>query len=46
MLQFDQAAEVFQGEAQQEFPIEDAIGNMRIIDALYRSAQTKRWEAV
>jgi predicted dehydrogenase len=46
MLQCDQAAEVFQGEAQQEFPIEDAIGNMRIIDALYRSAQSERWETV
>jgi hypothetical protein len=35
---------VFLGENQQEFPIEDGIANMRIIDALYRSAVSGRWE--
>ncbi len=44
MLQCDLAASVFQGEAQQEFPIEDAIANMRAIDALYRSAISGHWE--
>jgi predicted dehydrogenase len=43
-LQCDAAVEVFQGRATQEFPIEDAIANMRVIDALYRSATTGRWE--
>jgi predicted dehydrogenase len=27
-----------------EFPIEDAIANMRALDALFRSAETGRWE--
>jgi predicted dehydrogenase len=43
-LQCDLAAAVFLGEAPQEFPIEDAIANMRVIDALYRSAESGRWE--
>jgi predicted dehydrogenase len=43
-LQCDAAAEVFQGKATQEFPIEDAIANMRVIDALYRSAASGKWE--
>ena len=37
-LQCDLSVAVFRGEAAQEFPIEDAIANMRVIDALYRSA--------
>jgi predicted dehydrogenase len=43
-LQCDAAAQVFQGNATQEFPIEDAIANMRVIDALYRSADSGKWE--
>jgi predicted dehydrogenase len=43
-LQCDLAAAVFRREAAQEFPIEDAIANMRVIDALYRSAVSGRWE--
>jgi len=26
------------------FPLEDAVDNMRVIDALARSAQSGRWE--
>ena len=44
-LQCDLAAAVFRGQATQEFPIEDAIANMRVIDALYRSAISGRWES-
>jgi predicted dehydrogenase len=44
-VQCDLAAAAFLGETTQEFPIEDAIANMRIIDALYRSATSGRWEA-
>ena len=44
-LQCDAAAAVFLGETRQEFPIEDGIANMRVIDALYRSAASSRWEA-
>jgi predicted dehydrogenase len=43
-LQCDQAAAVMRGEAAQEFPIEDAIANMRAIDALYRSGASGQWE--
>jgi predicted dehydrogenase len=43
-LQCDTAAAVFRGESEQEFPIEDAIANMRVIDALYRSGSSGRWE--
>ena len=44
-LQCDAAAAVFCGETAQEFPIEDGIATMRVIDALYRSAASGRWEA-
>ncbi len=44
-LQCDLAAAAFRGEASQEFPIEDAIANMRVIDALYRSAISGGWES-
>ena len=43
-LQCDSAARVFRGEQAQEFPIEDAIANTRVIDALYRSALSGVWE--
>ena len=43
-LQSDLAASVFFGEQSQPFPIEDAISGMRVVDALYRSAETGRWE--
>jgi predicted dehydrogenase len=45
VLQCDQAAAVMRGEATQEFPIEDAIANMQVIDALYRSGISGHWEA-
>jgi predicted dehydrogenase len=44
-LQCDLAAAAFRGESTEEFPIEDAIANMRVIDALYRSAISGRWES-
>lgn len=44
-LQCDLAAAAFLGDSIQEFPIEDAIANMRVIDALYRSAISGRWES-
>lgn len=44
-LQCDAAATAFLGETPQEFPIEDGIATMRVIDALYRSAASGRWEA-
>jgi predicted dehydrogenase len=44
VVQCDIAAAVFRNEMPQEFPIEDAIANMRVIDALYRSAVSGHWE--
>lgn len=43
-IQCDLAVAAFREEIAQEFPIEDAIANMRVIDALYRSAASGRWE--
>jgi predicted dehydrogenase len=45
-VQCDLAAAVFRHETTQEFPIEDAIANMRVIDALYRSTASSQWETV
>jgi len=45
LLQCELAVAAFRGEVAQEFPIEDAIANMRVIDALYRSAASGHWEA-
>lgn len=44
-LQADLATRVFRGEAP-EFPIEDAVANMRVVDALYRSAESGRFEQI
>ncbi|MGO9933177.1 MAG: Gfo/Idh/MocA family protein [Steroidobacteraceae bacterium] len=43
-VQCDLAAAVFRRETAQEFPIEDAVANMRVIDALRRSAVSGGWE--
>jgi predicted dehydrogenase len=44
-LQCDFAAAAFRNASTQEFPIEDAISNMRVIDALYRSTISGCWES-
>jgi len=43
-LQGDAFSRAVRGEAPLEFPIEDAILNMRVIDALFRSARSGGWE--
>lgn len=43
-LQCDRASAIFRGEETPEFPLEDALANIRVIDALYRSVQSGRWE--
>jgi predicted dehydrogenase len=43
-LQGDAFSRAVRGEARLEFPIEDAIANMKVIDAVFRSAQRGRWE--
>ena len=45
-LQGDEAARVFLGEVPAPHPIEDAVQNMRVLDALYRSGETGAWESV
>lgn len=45
-LQCDTAAQIFLGEIPPPHPIEDAIANMRVIDALLRSGNSGHWEAV
>jgi predicted dehydrogenase len=44
-LQGDAFSRAVLGETPLEFPIEDAILNMRVIDALFRSAGRGSWEA-
>jgi len=43
-LQGDAFSRAMLGEAPLEFPLEDAVMNMRVIDALFRSAERGSWE--
>jgi predicted dehydrogenase len=43
-LQGDAFSRAIQDGAPLEFPVEDAIANMRVIDALFRSAKSGSWE--
>ena len=43
-LQGDAFARAVRGEAPLEFGIEDAVLNMRVIEALFRSAERRGWE--
>jgi predicted dehydrogenase len=43
-LQGDRFSRAVRGEAAWEFPIEDAILNMRVIDAVFRAAERGTWE--
>jgi predicted dehydrogenase len=45
-LQGDAFSRAVAGEEKLEFPIEDAIAQMRVIDALFASAKNGRWEAL
>lgn len=44
-LQGDMFSRAVLGEAPLDYPIEDAVMNMRIIDALFRSGESGRWES-
>jgi len=44
-LQGDAVSRAILGEAPLEFPLEDAIANMRVIDAVFRAAEKGTWEA-
>ena len=43
-LQADEMAQLIRGGGEPPFPLEDSVANMRVIDALVRSAQAGRWE--
>jgi predicted dehydrogenase len=45
-LQGDAFSRAVAGEEKLEFPIEDAIAQMRVIDALFASAKNGRWETL
>jgi len=45
-LQGDALSRMVRGEIPPEFGLEDAIANMRVLDALARSGQTGAWEQV
>ncbi|HEV3045429.1 MAG TPA: Gfo/Idh/MocA family oxidoreductase [Roseiarcus sp.] len=45
-LQGDAFSRAILGEEKLEFPIEDAIAQMRVIDALFRSGESGNWERV
>lgn len=44
VLQADHFAEAVRGVGAVPVPLEDAIGNMAVLDALFRSAESGRWE--
>lgn len=44
-LQGDRFSEAIRNGGDVPVSLEDAIGNMAVIDALFRSAETRRWEA-
>jgi predicted dehydrogenase len=45
-IQGDLFAEAIRSGKPPEFGLEDAVKNMRVVDAVYRSGQSGRWEAV
>jgi len=45
-LQGDRFSRLVRGETVEQFPLETAVNNMRVIDALFRSAKAGGWEKV
>ena len=45
-LQGDDFSRAIRGDAALEFPIEDAVANMKVIAACFRAAQSGRWETI
>ena len=46
LLEFDAFAKAVRGRATFPFPHEDSLANMKTIDALFRSAESGKWEEV
>jgi predicted dehydrogenase len=45
-LQADRFSEAVRGRGEVPVSLEDAVANMAVLDALFRSAETRRWERV
>ena len=45
-LQGDAFARAVRGEEKLEYPLEDAVANMKVIDACFRAAKSQRWETI
>ncbi len=45
-IQGDEFSRAIRGEREQPIALEDAVANMRVIDATFRAAESGRWEAV
>jgi predicted dehydrogenase len=45
-FQGDEFSRVVLGEKQPDWPLEDAVANMRVIDAIFRSVASERWETL
>ena len=45
-LQGDVFARAIRERTPLEFPLEDAVRNMRVVDAMFRAAKSGRWESV
>jgi predicted dehydrogenase len=44
MIQGDEFSRAIRGEREVPVPLEDAIGNMAVIEAVFRAAESGRWE--
>ena len=45
-IQGDLFSRAIREEEDQPIPLEDAIANMKVIDAVFRSAESGRWEEI
>jgi predicted dehydrogenase len=45
-VQGDAFSRAVLGQGEVPVPLETAIGNMRVIDAVFQAAESRRWEAV
>ena len=46
MLQGEAFSRAIRGEIELPYGVDDAIRNMRVIDALFRSEKSNAWEAI
>ena len=46
LLQSQNFGAKIRNKKKEDYPLEDALENMKVIDALFRAAQTAKWEPV